>query len=50
MALTTTTIGPVEKAVRNRLKAYRKEQGLNNYNEALTVLLDGADVDVTHEE
>lgn len=48
MALTTTTIGPVEKAVRDRLKAFRKERGLKNYNEALTKLLD--DVDVTHEE
>ena len=37
--MNTTTVGPVEKTVRDRLADFRDERELNNYNEALKALL-----------
>lgn len=43
MSLGTTSVGPVEDTVRDRLKAYRDEGDHPNYNEALKALLENGE-------
>lgn len=39
MAIGATTVGPVEEELRDRLKDYRDQNGLPNYDAALRHLL-----------
>jgi hypothetical protein len=45
MAVDNASIGPVETDVRDRVRSYKAENGLRNYNEAMKSILSEAEID-----
>jgi hypothetical protein len=45
MALDNASIGPVERDVRDRVRSYKTENELRNYNEAMKSILAEAGID-----